>query len=92
MQVPNDEWVEVDSGTPDKFIIQNVGDTRIGFIVTNLMTIIDNNDPVDNGTHGILLPGSNPFTLTDIGADGMKLLVRSLGPKNGVLYVSEEVI
>lgn len=88
MQVPNDEWTAVVSGTPDKFIVQNVGDTRIGFTVA--ATPPGDEDPVDNGTHGLFLPGSNPFNMIDLDTDGLTLYVRSLGPKNGQLFVSDE--
>lgn len=90
MKVTNDEWTEVVSTTPNKFIVQNVGDTRIGFLVTS--TIPVDADPVDNGTHGVLLPGSNPFNMTDLNTDGLTLYVRSLGPKDGQLFVSNESV
>lgn len=90
MQVPNDEWSAVVSDTPDKFIVQNVGDTRIGFLVAS--SAPSNAAPVDDGTHGILLPGSNPFNMTDLDTDGLTLYVRSLGPKAGQLFVSNETV
>ena len=86
MEVPNDEWTAVVFTNGDKGITQNVGDPRIGFVVA--ASAPDDSDPLEDGSHGILLPGSAPMTLLDLETDSLTMFVRALGPRAGLLYVS----
>lgn len=86
MQVANDEWTAVTATDANKIVAQNVGTTRIGFVLAG--SAPNDADPVDDDSHGVLYPGSEPFTVTDLGTDGLTMYVRSLGPVAGMLYIS----
>ena len=93
MEVANDGWYKVGAGAQSRLLVQNVGDTRIGFIVQADADDPDDNTPavvLDEGDHGLLLPGMPPATFDDLATGSVSLYVRSLGPKDGLLYVYEE--
>lgn len=91
MQVSNSAWTVVVPANNDKFIVQNVGDTRIGFAILAAPPATPDTAPsaivIDSDEHGQFLPGQPPITLSGINTDGNDLYVRSLGPKAGQLFV-----
>lgn len=90
MQVSNTAWEAVTGADPDKLIVQNVGYTRIAFVMLASAPAADGEAgaiTLDSDEHGAFLPGSPPLTLTGLDTDGYTLYVRSLGPKAGSLYV-----
>ena len=86
MDVANDEWLLAGAGSDASLVIQNVGDTRIGFV-------FGTSKPADDGInletdeHFVLNPGTEPITITDLDTYSRNVYVRSLGPKTGQLAV-----
>jgi len=88
MDVPEDDWTIVGQGSDAKLIVQNVGVSRIAWVIAAAKPA---NDPeaiaLDGDGHGIFNPGHEPVTLTGLDTDETNLYVRSLGSKHGKLYV-----
>ena len=94
MLVNNSSWQLVAATDPDKFIAQNVGKTRIGFVI-QASAPADDSDPLDpdyidleSEEHGQFLPGQPPLTISGIDTDGNSMYVRTLGPNAGLLYIA----
>lgn len=97
MQVSNLIYEQVNPDNGNKFIIQNVGDTRIAYVFSDSTDPPDDSwdeeveggpFPMEDGSHGVLMQCSPPFTIVDMNTDGKYLYVKSLGPKPGLLYVA----
>lgn len=86
MDVPNDEWVLAGDGSDDSLVMQNVGDTRIGFVFGTAKPA-DAGINLETDEHFVLLPGSDALTITDLATYSRNVYVRSLGPKVGQLAV-----
>lgn len=94
MQVSNTEWELVGSGGDAELVVQNVGETRIGFVISDALPQSDDDgaaeyvDLSQSGDFGLLWPGADPMTLTTLDDNSLNLYVRSLGPREGSLYVN----
>lgn len=86
MNVGTTTWQLAGVGNDAKIIAQNVGVTRIAFVIAAAQPA-PNAIVLDSDGHGIFGPGEPPFTISGMDMDTTNLYVRALGPKNGKLYV-----
>ena len=89
MNISNTAWVEVGASSTS-LLVDNVGETRIAYILADTAPTGITLDLAGDGEHGIIPQGSGPMTFSDLATPGMSLWVRSLGPKVGKLYVYAE--
>lgn len=86
MDVTNATWQLAGSGGDESLVIQNVGNTRIGFVFAASQPAADAFDLADDEFF-ILQPGSEPVTIKDLDTYTKNVYVRSIGPINGRLAV-----
>lgn len=98
MQVPNDSWVQVGADSPATLTMQNVGYTRIGYVLQDSALEPPQSDDelgadpyveIDTDQHFILAPGSEQIVFTYLASETLSVFVRSLGPKVGALAFVE---
>jgi hypothetical protein len=87
MQPSNTTWTIAGATEPAKLILQNVGNTRIGFVIQAAAPGDDDIDLV-NGGCGILFPGNAPTTFTGLDTEGKSVYVRTLSAGPGALFVA----
>ena len=96
MQIPNESWTRVDGSSPPLLIMQNVGYTRIAYVIRPNGDAAPQSEvplgagyvPLDSDAHFIMAPGSEPITMNFLAAETAAVWARSLGPKDGALAVS----
>ena len=96
MQIPKDSWVRVDGASPALLILQNVGVSRIAYVIRPNAEAAPQSEnsggaryvALDSDAHFIMAPGSEPVTMTFLATETAAVWARSLGAKVGALAVS----
>jgi hypothetical protein len=83
MDVAKNVWTLAGDTSPSRIDLQNVGDTRIGFVMA--MSLPGAGAFLAEGDHGFLHPGAPLLTLLSLSTN---VYVRAFGPKNGKLFVN----
>jgi hypothetical protein len=93
MDVSKTDWVLVGAGSDAELVVQNTGNTRIGFFIGTTLPQSGDSEAanyvaLESGDHGILAQGSVPVTISTLATNTENFYARSLGPVVGKLYVN----